>query len=116
MKQTATNCYHCGEECVEVIHAHDKDFCCSGCKTVYEILEENNLCSYYNLNEAPGVSLKNKTSDKKFAYLDDEQVKQQLIQFSDGKIYSVTFYIPKIHCSSCIFLLENLYKLKEGIS
>lgn len=101
---------------MEVIHAHDKNFCCSGCKTVYEILDENNLCSYYSLNEAPGVSLKNKTSDKKFAYLDDEQVKQQLIQFTDGKISSATFYIPKIHCSSCIFLLENLYKLKEGIS
>src|SRR5690606_3477531 len=33
----------------------------------------------------------------------------------DDQITIITFYIPAIHCSSCIWLLEHLYKLAEGI-
>ncbi len=115
-EEETLTCYHCGENSDGSIVLENHQFCCTGCKTVYEILNQNELCNYYDLNSHPGASLKNKTSDKRFAYLDDEQVKGQLIQFNDGNISTATFYIPKIHCSSCIFLLENLYKLKEGIS
>ncbi|MFN8286207.1 MAG: heavy metal translocating P-type ATPase metal-binding domain-containing protein [Chitinophagales bacterium] len=110
------HCYHCGEDCKEEIHFDDKNFCCQGCKTVYEVLSENNLCNYYDLNNAPGKSLNQEVYKTRFAYLDDEQVKAKLIQFNDGKVSTVTFYMPQIHCSSCIYLLENLYRLKEGIS
>ncbi|MFN8321679.1 MAG: heavy metal translocating P-type ATPase metal-binding domain-containing protein [Chitinophagales bacterium] len=109
-------CYHCGENCNGSIVSNTHSFCCEGCKTVYEILNENNLCSYYNLNEKPGVTVGKEINTKRFAYLDDEQVKSKLINFADGKIATVTFYIPQIHCSSCIFLLENLYKIKDGVT
>ncbi|MBK7854690.1 MAG: heavy metal translocating P-type ATPase metal-binding domain-containing protein [Bacteroidetes bacterium] len=49
-----TVCYHCGDNCPnEYIHIDEKFFCCEGCKLVYEILNENNLCSYYSFNENP---------------------------------------------------------------
>ncbi len=119
MTKAITNirhCYHCGEDCKEEIHFNDKTFCCQGCKTVYEVLSENNLCNYYDLNNTPGTSLNHEVHKTRFAYLDDEQVKSKLIQFTNGKISTATFYIPQIHCSSCIYLLENLYRLKQGIS
>jgi Cu+-exporting ATPase len=112
----ATTCYHCGEECDGSIVAHEKNFCCNGCQTVYELLEENNLCSYYDFNQKPGISLRQQINDKKYAYLDDAQVIHQLIEFASGDVSTVRFYIPKIHCSSCIYLLENLYRIREGIS
>ncbi len=80
------------------------------------MLNENNLCSYYEMNATPGKSLSQQIVSKKFDYLDDANISKQLIRFNDGNISTVTFYIPQIHCSSCIFLLENLYKLKQGIS
>ena len=80
------------------------------------MLSENNLCGYYDLNATPGKSLSQQIISKKFDYLNDTNISKQLIQFNDGNISTVTFYIPQIHCSSCIFLLENLYKLKPGIS
>lgn len=110
-----TLCYHCGNECQTIIRKEEKTFCCSGCQTVYELLQENNLCSYYDMNAAPGSTVQPQQYSNKFAYLDDESVKAKLIQFSDGNISTVTFYVPSMHCSSCIFLLENLYKLKDGI-
>lgn len=109
-------CYHCGNDAVEApILFDEKVFCCEGCKTVYEILSQNNLCDYYDLNNTPGITIKNLKVLKKFAVLDDAKVRQKLIQFSDGKQTKVTFYIPYIHCSSCVWLLEVLYKLNPGI-
>jgi Cu+-exporting ATPase len=111
-----SKCYHCGENCVDsTIYFDKKEFCCEGCKTVYDLLSENDLCEYYDLNNKPGTSLKSGIRQNKFDYLDDIQVQQQIIQFSDGGISTAVFYVPQIHCSSCIYLLENLYKLKAGI-
>lgn len=113
-----TKCYHCGEDCNdEHIKYEEKDFCCDGCKTVYEILNRNNLCTYYALDgeKRPiGVSMKNVRPDK-FAYLDNPDIAQQLIKYSDEQQTHVSFYIPHIHCHSCIWLLENLHTIESGV-
>lgn len=108
-------CYHCGDVCKDSsINIDEKYFCCSGCKTVYEILNQNQLCTYYNLDNFPGISQKN-YQFKKFDYLDDLQIVNKLIDFKDDKLTKVTFFIPQMHCSSCIWLLENLNKLNPNI-
>jgi P-type Cu+ transporter len=43
-------------------------------------------------------------------------VEAQLVNFRSDKICKLTFYIPQMHCSSCIWLLENLFKLNPGIA
>ncbi|MHB1049834.1 MAG: heavy metal translocating P-type ATPase [Bacteroidota bacterium] len=110
-----TTCYHCGDTIRGEKVEHDgKVFCCSGCKTVFEILNQNNLCQYYAINQNPGVPPAPVESGR-FDFLDDESVQKQLLQFSDGKIASVTLSLPSIHCSSCIWLLEHLYRLDAGV-
>ncbi|MCC9137373.1 heavy metal translocating P-type ATPase [Pontibacter silvestris] len=117
IKTEVQHCYHCGDECIdELIWVHDKAFCCAGCKTVYELLEENNLCTYYSLEQNPGITGKQLVAETRFAYLDDAGVEAQLISFRNDSICKLTFYIPQMHCSSCIWLLENLFKLNTGIS
>lgn len=111
-----TSCYHCGNDCEEeVLFLEDKTFCCQGCKSVYTILSQNNLCDYYSIENTPGIRNKAPISDKKFAYLDDALIAAKLIQFKDDRITKVQFHIPSMHCSSCIWLLENLFKIQEGI-
>jgi P-type Cu+ transporter len=112
--ETQIQCYHCGEDCVTEIKFDNKSFCCDGCKVVYELLSENNLCTYYSLNENPGVTFQSPKTGK-YDYLDNDEIKRKLIRFSDGNQTHLTFYIPKIHCSSCIWLLENLYKLNKDV-
>mgnify|MGYP003466064218 CR=1 FL=1 len=42
--ESKTTCFHCGEVCNDhEFHLEDKYFCCFGCKTVYEILRDNDL-------------------------------------------------------------------------
>ncbi len=109
-------CYHCGENCDNHdIHIQEKIFCCDGCKMVYEILNENDLCTYYNLNQDAGISLKAGKDVSDYEVLDDEDVRRQLIDYEDDTIVKATFYMPQIHCTACIWLLENLYKLHPGI-
>ncbi|EPR67380.1 heavy metal translocating P-type ATPase [Cyclobacterium qasimii] len=110
-------CYHCGESCDnEVIMRDERNFCCTGCLTVYEVLDENNLCDYYDIEATPGTNQKkNLLRENRFDYLDDEEVINKLIDFKDEEQAHVTFFIPMIHCASCIWLLENLYVLNPGV-
>ncbi|HKI77560.1 MAG TPA: heavy metal translocating P-type ATPase metal-binding domain-containing protein [Ignavibacteriaceae bacterium] len=109
-------CFHCGEDCTENSYRLDeKYFCCNGCKTVYELLNENNLSNYYTIMDMPGVSFKGVHS-KRFDFLDDDEVISKLVDFKNEEIVIINFYIPQMHCSSCIWLLENLFKLNPGIS
>lgn len=111
----ASACFHCGEECLDgVIQLEEKTFCCEGCKTVFEILNANNLTDFYRLGTRPGASLRSKKREQ-FAWLDDETIAARLVDFQNDKIVKVTFQLPQIHCASCIWLLENLYKLDKGI-
>lgn len=110
------NCYHCGESCPnERIQLKEKFFCCEGCKMVYQILNESDLCDYYNLNQNPGISQRINVRKDKFAFLDEEKIQLQLISFNDDKQVHVTFYLPQMHCSSCLYLLENLHRIEAGI-
>ena len=109
-------CYHCGLECPsDDIKINDKYFCCNGCKTVYEMLEANDLCNYYSIDETPGITKKNEIK-RNFDFLDDRDLKKKLIDFTNGKVTTVTFDIPQMHCSSCVWILENLYSFNEGIT
>jgi P-type Cu+ transporter len=111
-------CTHCGDDCQDTsIHIEgEKFFCCDGCKTVYEILDQNGMCTYYNLDENPGITLKGRSYGEKYAYLDNADIARRLLDYADEKLCKITFHVPSIHCSSCIWLLENLYRLKPGIS
>lgn len=113
---TRLTCYHCGDECTEEVHYVDeKPFCCFGCKTVYEILNENDLCTYYDLQKAPGKNRKEKAEAPKYDILDRTDVRARFVTFEDNKQFHVTFYLPHVHCSSCIWLLENMHTLHESI-
>lgn len=114
--RTSTQCYHCGETCPDDhIHIEEKFFCCEGCKTVFEILDENGLCNYYDLEQSPGISLKIRNWGTRYDFLDAPEIAHQLLDFAEGNTKKITWFIPTIHCSSCIWLLENLYKLQPGV-
>ena len=108
-------CFHCDEDCIEeeiIFEGHP--FCCQGCKTVYTILNAGDLQGFYKLEEQGGTKTQTFHTSK-YAYLDEPEIVEKLIEYSDDEINVVSFYIPIIHCSSCIWLLEKLYKLKPGI-
>ncbi len=111
-----TNCFHCGIEVVkkDEIIFDDKRFCCNGCKTVYEIFSQNDLACYYDFENAPGATPQEIKG--KYDFLDDEKITTKLLDFQEEATTIVSLFIPHIHCSSCIWILENLQKLQQGVS
>ncbi len=108
------NCFHCGQPTEkEEILFDDKLFCCTGCKSVYEILNINNLSNFYELNRNAGTKPDSNVSQ--FDYLDTPEIFDRITDFSEGSFTLVTFKIPVIHCSSCIWLLESLHTLNQDI-
>ncbi|MFC0778108.1 heavy metal translocating P-type ATPase [Flavobacterium sp. HJSW_4] len=110
------SCFHCGLsiEQNEEIDFDDKKFCCTGCKTVYEIFSINDLTSYYDFEKSPGATPQDIKG--KYDFLENETILAKVLEFQEGNTSIVSLNIPHIHCSSCIWILENLHRLQPGIS
>lgn len=113
--KVSENCFHCGQGIEkERILFDEKTFCCNGCKSVYEILNANNLNNFYELNKRAGIRPGDENSGQ-FDYLDTPEIFEKVTDFSEGNTSLITFKIPVIHCSSCIWLLESLHTLNKNI-
>lgn len=110
------NCFHCGLDIVkaEEIIFDDKEFCCNGCKTVYEIFSLNDMTCYYDFEKSPGATPQD--INGKYDFLDNESIVSKLLEFQEDSTEIISLNIPHIHCSSCIWILENLQRLQKGIS
>ncbi|WP_431125898.1 heavy metal translocating P-type ATPase [Flagellimonas flava] len=108
-------CYHCGDDCGrDKVRFDERDFCCHGCKTVYEIFTSNGLSNFYEIEAKAGNTPKEVRS--KYDFLDNQEIVEKLLEFNEEAIQVINLSIPSIHCSSCIWVLENLNRLHPAIT
>lgn len=104
-----TLCQHCGSACEnDIYHAGELHFCCHGCKAVYQLFQESGNASYY----------KDRTltlDDEKYSFLSRPDLAARYINFRSEFVNQVTFFLPAVHCSSCLYVLENLPRIHEGV-
>ncbi|MCB0516662.1 MAG: heavy metal translocating P-type ATPase metal-binding domain-containing protein [Chitinophagales bacterium] len=109
-------CQHCNSDCVTKVYNESGEvFCCTGCKQVYEILQNNNLCDYYRFQEGTSKVVGSSKLLDDYRYLDTENIRKQLLRFQQSDKANVSFYLPTIHCSACVWLLERLPQLQQGV-
>ena len=111
-------CAHCGEQCDrDHIVTNDLYFCCEGCKTVYDLLSEHDLCGYYSMDDPEMKSLKHLAhkSMERFAFLDDSAIVDSLLEYQLHGKAQLTLKLPSVHCASCVWLLEKLPFINPGI-
>ena len=82
---------------------------------VYQLLNDNGLNAYYQYDANPGITQREK-SNQNYEYLDNSDLVKKILVFQEGGIAKVKFHLPQIHCSSCLYLLENISKLDKGIT
>lgn len=108
-------CFHCGQEIdVEEVKFEEKRFCCLGCKTVYEILNTTGLENFYEMNSDAGVR-PDTNANHHFEFLDTPEIFEKVVDFSEDGVTLVSFHIPVIHCTSCVWLLESLNTVNPNI-
>jgi len=106
---STTTCHHCGTHCETAsIRNGDKSFCCQGCRAIYELFTESGNAGYYE-GRAMDTEL------EKYGFLDNYEIARQLINFSSPGVSHVTLNLPSVHCSSCVYVLENLPQVHEGV-
>ncbi|MCP4294354.1 MAG: hypothetical protein GY786_01970, partial [Proteobacteria bacterium] len=89
-------CDHCGEVCdAELTIFKDHVFCCNGCKQVFQLLQDNGLGNYYLYQSTPGSTIIDKKKEL-FSYLDEAEIKDQLLDFTNDELSKVTFKISNI--------------------
>ena len=112
----AVACFHCGTPCPDRNHVRgERSFCCLGCQTVHELLQDQGLGHYYDLGATPGRRQPVLTGEDRYAFLDDPSVRDRLLDFASDETQRVTFHVPAIHCVACVWLLENLFRLQPGV-
>jgi Cu+-exporting ATPase len=118
--RAAAVCRHCGEPCADTADAlltENGAFCCRGCETVFALLRAHELEGFYACDVPPGVSQKGSVGRDRshFAALDDASVAARLIVFQDASRARAALQVPGIHCASCVWLLERLWRLDPGV-
>lgn len=109
-------CFHCGDICPnDDINIDDKLFCCSGCKTVYEILNQSGLDNYYGLEMDSKLRKRGGQNKDKYEFLQSEEIEEKILDFKIGNKSQLIVDLPDIHCSACLYLLENIYKINPAI-
>lgn len=113
---TVVTCHHCGDACAAEHRVVDgKDFCCQGCELVYGLLRDSGLGDYYSLTQHPGVKQEQAAEDARAELFDLPEVRSRIVEYEADGVTRVRFHIPQMHCSSCIWLLENLPRLEPGV-
>ena len=109
------SCFHCGDRVINNRYVvEDHLFCCNGCKSVYLLLRDSDLDEFYQLEPGAGQKPTNQ-ADHKYEFLNVESIASKYIAFENDQYISLTLFLPQIHCSSCVYLLENLAKIEPAI-
>jgi P-type Cu+ transporter len=90
-------CYHCGNPPIaQPIVYDDKTFCCSGCKSVYQLLSDSGMDDFYKINTAPGARPKSSNAEK-YRYLDSEEIAKNFIYSTkDLRVKFRCYCLPSI--------------------
>lgn len=111
-----TTCVHCDEAVLSALFddadiKKENPFCCHGCLTVYQVLHQKGLGSYYDIKQHSGIYKRRSPIEAKliqFTYLDDPDF---LAEFSFKNTQGekvMEFYLEGIHCLACLWLIEKL--------
>ncbi len=107
-----THCQHCGEELSlsNTVESNDNYFCCTGCSSVYELLNNLGLENFYRIKEEQDIEKIGRPIDpdskEDYGYINQDNF---IKQYSDPKYpLRMNFYIEGIHCGACLWLIEKI--------
>ena len=100
-----------------LIQPHDPhQFCCTGCRAVYETIHACGLDSYYRLRDAADTSLKPaKPSDDTFASFDNPAFEALYVTCDERGSHSADLVLEGVTCAACVWLVERLPRVLDGV-
>ncbi len=106
-------CAHCGLEVLSSQPSEDPQFCCSGCSVAYALLHDKQLDAYYGLSERRKHAVT--SSGRSFEEFDHPAFEELHVSEVGGGLSRVELIIEGIHCASCVWLVERVPLLLNGV-
>ncbi len=108
---TRQPCAHCG-----LPSPVGERFCCHGCQTVFETIAACGLEQYYDLKSRLDDQREPATqAGSSFAELDDPAFLARHATPLPAGLMRVEVYVQGVHCAACLWLLERLPTVVEGL-
>ena len=112
------DCRHCGSPVPSALlePGADQQFCCAGCRTVFQMLQAHALESYYEQPKGGADALQPAlTTGRDYSELNDPAF---LDSFSstNGAQRSAELLLEGVHCAACVWLVEKLPALVPGVT
>ncbi|MEM9692370.1 MAG: heavy metal translocating P-type ATPase, partial [Myxococcota bacterium] len=119
VETSASACVHCGLG-VPVGRPAESDgtgpFCCDGCATVYRVLHDHGLTSYYQLREqVSGDKVRGAATAHDYREYEDPTFTERYVKGGPEEA-SIDFYLEGVHCAACLWLVERLPSLTAGVT
>lgn len=116
LDRAAHPCAHCGQRVPAglVIEGAPLQFCCRGCETAAALIRGCGLEKFYALRDGTGSAPARSTS-KRYAEFDEPTFQSLYARDAGGGMRRVEFLLESVHCSACVWLVEKLPRLVEGV-
>jgi Cu2+-exporting ATPase len=107
-------CLHCGQPAPE-----NADFCCPGCRAVYEMLDAQGLGDFYRMRdrfggERPAGPIDGEAlAESASAYAHYDEPEFQTRYAPDGQ--RCTLYLDGVHCAACVWVMDQLPRVMPGV-
>lgn len=112
-------CDHCGLPVPRGLIDPDasEQFCCNGCRTVYGMIHANGLDDYYSVRRAVDAPQQPaQTSGSRYEAFGTPAFVAEHCQGVAGGYLSVDLRLEGIHCAACMWLVERLPQIVEGVA
>lgn len=113
------SCTHCSLPVPRGLIEEDatEQFCCAGCRTVYETLQGAGLQRFYELAEQSDDSPPRQasTSGRGFTEFDHEDFLERYVDSNENGLSQITLYLEGVHCAACVWLVEKLPNIVAGV-
>lgn len=116
-------CIHCDEKILipvfnDLDSDHKEPFCCSGCMTVFNVINYKGLEKYYEIKKHSSIFKRRSPVENKFqqfSYLDNNDFLNDYSYEDLDSRKTMEFYLEGIHCLACLWLIEKLPEYLDDV-
>ena len=128
MTSNSHKCEHCGlrfagRVVTDDVHDSAKSdavFCCTGCRAVYHALHDAGLDDFYTLRQSWSAAQARPVDEEVFerddaTFFDSQSfLADHGTELDDGTL-RVEMHLDGVHCAGCVWLVERMPRLVEGV-
>ncbi len=118
--RTSSRCFHCGlpltasSRIGAAIEGRQRDFCCTGCKSVCQAIFSAGLEGFYKRTPEGEILGPPPEPPKDLALYDIDEVQEEFVDVL-GETREINLLVEGIHCAACVWLIENSLQAMPGV-